>query len=402
MAAQRRAGLHHAGAPGAGRAGLNRHRRGWAEDLRDHRRRPRRGAAVVRDAGGAGGRAAPGTGDQAGVRDAVGRHRRRRRGAAAARGHDAVAAGGHPAEGRRGGRRRPGLAADARRARVPGRGRGPLARLVRGAARQKGRRTREPRDAAAGRRRGATVADHGAEQLMPILEIDRAGRVFGSGDARVVALDDVSLRVERGEFVAIMGPSGSGKSTLLHLAGGLDRPTSGRVLLNGGDLAGLSAADLSLTLRREIGFVFQGLNLLPTLSAAENVALPLELDGARPKAAMSAARSLLDSVGLSAVADRFPGRLSGGEQQRVAIARAVTGGRTLLLADEPTGALDTVSGEAVMGLLRQQCTTGCAVVLITHDMRHAAWADRVVFLRDGRVTGEAAPPAGPEFLLRPA
>ncbi len=174
------------------------------------------------------------------------------------------------------------------------------------------------------------------------------------------------------------------------------------MLLNGGDLAGLSAADLSLALRREIGFVFQGLNLLPTLSAAENVALPLELDGARPRAAMSAARSLLDSVGLGAVADRFPGRLSGGEQQRVAIARAVTGGRTLLLADEPTGALDTVSGEAVMGLLRQQCTTGCAVVLITHDMRHAAWADRVVFLRDGRVTGEAAPPAGPEFLLWPA
>jgi len=237
---------------------------------------------------------------------------------------------------------------------------------------------------------------------MPILEIDRAGRVFGSGEARVVALDDVSLCVERGEFVAIMGPSGSGKSTLLHLAGGLDRPTSGRVLLHGGDLAGLSAADLSLVLRREIGFVFQGLNLLPTLSAAENVALPLELDGVRPRAAMSAARSLLDSVGLGAVADRFPGRLSGGEQQRVAIARAVTGGRTLLLADEPTGALDTVSGDAVMGLLRQQCSIGCAVVLITHDMRHAAWADRVVFLRDGRVTGEAAPPGGPEFLLRPA
>jgi putative ABC transport system ATP-binding protein len=142
--------------------------------------------------------------------------------------------------------------------------------------------------------------------------------------------------------------------------------------------------------------------LLPTLSAAENVALPLELDGARPRAAMAAARSLLDSVGLAAVADRFPSRLSGGEQQRVAIARAVTGGRTLLLADEPTGALDTVSGEAVMGLLRQQCATGCAVVLITHDMRHAAWADRVVFLRDGRVVDEAAPPPGPEFLLRPA
>jgi len=237
---------------------------------------------------------------------------------------------------------------------------------------------------------------------MPILELDRAARVFGSREARVVALDEVSLRVGCGEFVAIMGPSGSGKSTLLHLAGGLDRPTSGRVLLDGRDLASLSATDLALVLRHEIGFVFQGLNLLPTLTAAENVALPLELDGTRPRAAMSAARSLLDSLGLGAVADRFPSRLSGGEQQRVAIARAVTGGRTLLLADEPTGALDTVSGEAVMGLLRQQCTTGCAVVLITHDMRHAAWADRVVFLRDGRVVDEAAPPPGPEFLLRPA
>jgi putative ABC transport system ATP-binding protein len=237
---------------------------------------------------------------------------------------------------------------------------------------------------------------------MPILEIDRAKKVFGSREAQVVALDDVSLCVERGEFVAIMGPSGSGKSTLLHLAGGLDRPTSGRVLLNGRELADMSAADLAATLRHEIGFVFQGLNLLPTLSAAENVALPLELDGARPKAAMSAARSLLGSLGLTAVADRFPSRLSGGEQQRVAIARAVTGGRTLLLADEPTGALDTVSGEAVMGLLRQQCAAGCAVVLITHDMRHAAWADRVVFLRDGRVVDQAAPPPGPEFLLRPA
>jgi putative ABC transport system ATP-binding protein len=236
---------------------------------------------------------------------------------------------------------------------------------------------------------------------MAILEMERAGRVFGSGEARVVALDNVSLRVEPGEFVAIMGPSGSGKSTLLQLAGGLDRPTSGRVLLDGRDLAGLSAADLTLTLRRQIGFVFQSLNLLPTLTAAENVALPLELDGVRPRAAMSNARGLLESVGLRAVADRFPGRLSGGERQRVAIARAVVGGRALLLADEPTGALDTISGESVIGLLRQRCTTGCAVVLVTHDMRHAAWADRVVFLRDGRVVDEAAPPGGPECLLQP-
>jgi putative ABC transport system ATP-binding protein len=236
---------------------------------------------------------------------------------------------------------------------------------------------------------------------MALLDVDRVGRFFGSGHLRVVALDEVSLSVDAGEFVAIMGPSGSGKSTLLHLAGGLDRPTSGRVLLSGRDLAGLGAAELALALRHRIGFVFQGANLLASLTAAENVALPLELDGVKPRAAMASARGLLESVGLGAVAGRFPDRLSGGEQQRVAIARAVAGGRSVLLADEPTGALDSLSGESVMQLLRQRCAAGCAVVLVTHDVRHAAWADRVVFLRDGRVVDEAAPPAGPECLLRP-
>jgi putative ABC transport system ATP-binding protein len=236
---------------------------------------------------------------------------------------------------------------------------------------------------------------------MALLDVDRVGRFFGSGHLRVVALDEVSLSVDAGEFVAIMGPSGSGKSTLLHLAGGLDRPTSGRVLLSGRDLAGLGAAELALALRHRIGFVFQGANLLASLTAAENVALPLELDGVKPRAAMASARGLLESVGLGAVAGRFPDRLSGGEQQWVAIARAVAGGRSVLLADEPTGALDSLSGESVMQLLRQRCAAGCAVVLVTHDVRHAAWADRVVFLRDGRVVDEAAPPAGPECLLRP-
>ena len=236
---------------------------------------------------------------------------------------------------------------------------------------------------------------------MAILDIDQAGKVFGSGEVRVTALDDVSLSVEPGEFVAIMGPSGSGKSTLLHLAGGLDQPTSGRVLLGGRDLAGMNAASLAHALRHQIGFVFQSLNLLGSLTAAENIALPLELDGVRPRAAMSTARSQLESVGLLAVADRFPDRLSGGEQQRVAIVRAVVGGRSLLLADEPTGALDSLSGESVMTLLTQRCAAGCAVVLVTHDVRHAAWADRVVFLRDGRVVDEAMPQAGPESLLYP-
>ena len=234
---------------------------------------------------------------------------------------------------------------------------------------------------------------------MVLLVVDRAGRIFGSGHLRVVALDDVSLRVSVGEFVAVMGPSGSGKSTLLRLAGGRDRPTSGRVLLAGRDLAGLDEAGLAQALRRQIGFIFQETNLLTSLTAAENVALALELDGVRPKAAMAGGRGLLDSLGLAATGSRFPGQLSGGEQQRVTIARAVAGGRSLLLADEPTGALDAITGESVMGLLRQRCAAGCAVVLATHNVRHAAWADRVMFLTDGRLAGETGPPAGPECLL---
>jgi putative ABC transport system ATP-binding protein len=232
-----------------------------------------------------------------------------------------------------------------------------------------------------------------------LLDIDHAGRVFGSGRLRVAALDNVSLRASAGEFVAVMGPSGSGKSTLLRLAGGLDQATSGRVLLAGRDLAGLDQAGLAQALRRQIGFVFQEANLLASLTAAENVALALELDGVRPRAAMAAARGLLDSLGLGAAGGRFPGQLSGGEQQRVAIARAVTGGRSLLLADEPTGALDAITGESVMSLLSQRCATGCAVVLATHNVRHAAWADRVVFLNDGRLAGETGPPPDPECLL---
>jgi putative ABC transport system ATP-binding protein len=232
-----------------------------------------------------------------------------------------------------------------------------------------------------------------------LLDMDHASRVFGSGHTRVVALDDVSLRVSAGEFVAVMGPSGSGKSTLLRLAGGLDRPTCGRVLLAGRDLATLDEAGLAAARRRQVGFVFQEANLLASLTAAENVALALELDGIRPKAAMTGARGLLDSLGLGAAGGRFPGQLSGGEQQRVAIARAVAGGRSLLLADEPTGALDALTGESVLSLLRQRCATGCAVILTTHNVRHAAWADRVLFLADGRLAGQAGPPSGPECLL---
>jgi putative ABC transport system ATP-binding protein len=235
--------------------------------------------------------------------------------------------------------------------------------------------------------------------MMMVLDIERAGRVFGSGHVRVVALDDVSLRVRAGEFVGVMGPSGSGKSTLLQLAGGLDRPTSGRVMVADRDLALLDEAGLAEAWRRQVGFVFQQANLLPSLTAAENVALALELDGVKPRAAMVGARGLLESLGLGAAGSRFPAQLSGGEQQRVAIARAVVGGRSLLLADEPTGALDALTGETVMALLRQRCETGCAVVLATHNVRHAAWADRVVFLADGRLAGETGPPADPDCLL---
>jgi putative ABC transport system ATP-binding protein len=169
--------------------------------------------------------------------------------------------------------------------------------------------------------------------------------------------------------------------------------------VRGRDLGGLDEAGLAAALRREIGFIFQEANLLASLTAAENVALALELDGVRPRAAMAGARGLLDSLGLGAAGGRFPSQLSGGEQQRVAVARAVAGGRSLLLADEPTGALDAITGESVMGLLRQRCATGCTVVLATHNVRHAAWADRVVFLSDGRLAGETGPPAGPECLL---
>ena len=236
--------------------------------------------------------------------------------------------------------------------------------------------------------------------MIPVLSMERVGCRYGSPPRQVVALDDVSLTVGAGEMLAVMGPSGSGKSTLVRLAGGLARPTSGRVMLSGSELGALGEADLSRILRRQVGFVFQDVNLLAALTAAENVSLPLELDGVRPRSAMAAARALLRSLNLDHVANRLPAQMSGGQQQRVAVARAVVGGRSLLLADEPTGALDSLSGESVMGLLRARSDDGCAVVLVTHDARHAAWADRIVYLRDGRLIDETGPPAGPESLLR--
>lgn len=225
--------------------------------------------------------------------------------------------------------------------------------------------------------------------MSPVLQLTAVTRVHGEGDTAVRALDGIDLRVVPGELVAVMGPSGSGKSTLLHLAGGLDEPTNGAVVVEGTLLSALSTKQLARLRRRSIGYVFQDLNLVPALTAAENVALPRELDGVRSRAARREAVAALEDVGIAELADRFPDDMSGGQQQRVAIARALVGDRRLVLADEPTGALDSTTGEAVMALLRARCDAGAAGMLVTHDARHAAWADRVVFLRDGRVVDES-------------
>lgn len=227
-----------------------------------------------------------------------------------------------------------------------------------------------------------TTEDHPMNALLTMSTITRR---YGEAPTDVTALDAVDFHVARGEMVAVMGPSGSGKSTLLTIAGGLESPTSGTVQLDGTDLWALRSAGLAEVRRRRIGFVFQGFNLLSGLTAAENVAAPLELDGVSTKTARGEAVQRLADVGLQDRADAFPDDLSGGERQRVAIARALVGGRELLLADEPTGALDSATGDLIMSLLRAACTPQCAVVVVTHDQRVAAWADRVVRLRDGRV-----------------
>jgi len=234
---------------------------------------------------------------------------------------------------------------------------------------------------------------------MLVLELHDVHRVHGAGPTAVHALRGVSMTVAAGELVAVMGPSGSGKSTLLNLAGGLDRPTKGQVVVDGTVLAGSSRRQLAALRRRKVGYVFQDLNLLASLTAAENVALPLELDGTSVRLARRAAEAALAEVDLADLARRFPDELSGGQQQRVAIARALIGQRRLVLADEPTGALDSQTGEAVLRLLRAKVDGGAAAVLVTHEARHAAWADRVVFLRDGLVVDTSGPLDRPDDLL---
>jgi putative ABC transport system ATP-binding protein len=234
---------------------------------------------------------------------------------------------------------------------------------------------------------------------MSFLELRTVTKRYGEGAAEVLAVQDVNLSVEAGQLVAVMGPSGSGKSTLLSIAGTLEDPTSGEVVVGGAPVSTMSRNEKARLRRRTIGYVFQDFNLLAGLTAAENVSLPLELDGTPAKKAHTAAMTALESLDVAERAAHYPDQLSGGERQRVAIARAIVGDRRLLLADEPSGALDSLNGDAVMRLILAACKRGVAAVLVTHDAQLASWADRVVFIRDGRVVDQTVPPPSPESLL---
>jgi putative ABC transport system ATP-binding protein len=222
-----------------------------------------------------------------------------------------------------------------------------------------------------------------------IIETQQLTKIYGSGSTAVTALDHVSFSVESGQFVAVMGPSGCGKSTLLHLLGGLDRPSNGKVLIEGTSIADMSDDRLTKLRRRKIGFVFQFFNLIPVLTAAENAALPVSLDGIKPAEAKTKAAEWLDRFGLGDRLASRPDQLSGGEQQRVAIARALVSEPALILADEPTGNLDTRAGDEIAGLLREVSKQyERTVIMVTHDPRIAAYSDRIIFLKDGKVVDE--------------
>jgi len=229
--------------------------------------------------------------------------------------------------------------------------------------------------------------------MSDIVEASGLGKAYQMGEVTVDALRGVDFVVRDGEFVAVMGPSGSGKSTLLHLLGGLDRPSDGEVALAGRRLARMDDDQVTIVRRRQVGFVFQFFNLLPTLSAAENVALPLLIDGKRRKDYAARVDELLALVGLSERRDHKPDQLSGGEQQRVAIARALVTEPEIVLADEPTGNLDSTAGMEILRLLRRACDEkGQTIVMVTHDPRAASYADRVVFLQDGQIVRDWANP----------
>ncbi len=234
---------------------------------------------------------------------------------------------------------------------------------------------------------------------MSYLELRDISKVYGEGAAEVHALQRIDLSVDAGSLVAVMGASGSGKSTLLTIAGSLEDPTSGEVYVGGRPLSSLSRNGKARLRRQSIGYVFQDYNLLAGLSAVENVSLPLELDGVAARKAQAAALESLEDFGLRDRASHYPDQLSGGERQRVAIARAVVGGRQLLLADEPSGALDSTNAESVMRLILAACHRGMAAVVVTHDAQLASWADRVVFLRDGRIVDQTLPAESPEAFL---
>jgi putative ABC transport system ATP-binding protein len=224
---------------------------------------------------------------------------------------------------------------------------------------------------------------------MSILQTVDLVKKYGAGDTAVTALDRINVNINPGEFVSIMGPSGCGKSTLLHLMGGLDRATSGKVLIEGNDLTTLNDNKLTELRRRKIGFVFQFFNLIPVLGATENAALPLTLDGTKPAEAKARAVDWLNKVGLGNRLNSRPDQLSGGQQQRVAVARALVADPKLILADEPTGNLDSRSSEEIAALLRQVADDWSrTVVMVTHDPRIAAYADRIIFLKDGTIVDE--------------
>ena len=234
---------------------------------------------------------------------------------------------------------------------------------------------------------------------MSYLELRGVSKVYGEGATEVHALTGVDLSVDAGSLVAVMGASGSGKSTLLTIAGSLEDPTAGEVYVGGRPLSSLSRNGKARLRRQAIGYVFQDYNLLAGLRAVENVSLPLELDGTSARKAQVVAMEALEDFGLKDRASRYPDQLSGGERQRVAIARAVVGERKLVLADEPSGALDSTNAEAVMRLMLAACHRGSAAVVVTHDAQLASWADRVVFLRDGRIVDQTTPVEKPEAFL---
>jgi putative ABC transport system ATP-binding protein len=234
---------------------------------------------------------------------------------------------------------------------------------------------------------------------MSYLELRDVSKLYGEGAAEVHALQYIDLSVDAGSLVAVMGASGSGKSTLLTIAGSLEDPSGGEVYVEGRPLSSLSRNRKAQLRRQSIGYVFQDYNLLAGLSAVENVSLPLELDGIAVRKAQAAALESLENFGLKDRASHYPDQLSGGERQRVAIARAVVGGRQLLLADEPSGALDSTNAEAVMRLILGACHRGMAAVVVTHDAQLASWADRVIFLRDGRIVDQTHPVDSPEAVL---